>query len=85
MRRITKRKIKKFLSNNTYVLLFIAVFTILGFMTTGYALLKSTGTLNGFAEIIANSEPHLIYTLLFAMVFGHIFYIPSYLCPLLCC
>lgn len=57
MRRITKRKIKKFLSNNTYVLLFIAVFTILGFMTTGYALLKSTGTLNGFAEIIANSEP----------------------------
>lgn len=56
MKRGTKRKIKKFVSNNTYALFLVAVFAVLGFMTTGYALLKSTGSLNGLAEIIASSS-----------------------------
>lgn len=55
MKRIYKRKIKKFVKKNSFLLLIIVLLPVMFIMVTGYSLMNSTHYINGNASITSNS------------------------------
>lgn len=56
MRRIYKRKIKRFVKSNSFLILIIVLLPIMLIMVTGYSLMSSTHYINGSAGITSNSN-----------------------------
>lgn len=56
MKRIYKRKIKKFVKKNSFLILIIVLLPVMFIMVTGYSLMSSTHYINGSAGITSNSN-----------------------------
>lgn len=56
MKRIYKRKIKKFVKQNSFLLLVIVLLPVMFIMATGYSLINSTHYINGNTSITSNSS-----------------------------